>query len=78
MNSIMKVRYLWIEIFSYLDPVDIFECDHVCKFFRKILSTNNEIIKDLFSVYFFISGYHLKWYSERIKLLKIEKLVIDD
>ncbi|KAM3141028.1 hypothetical protein pb186bvf_006829 [Paramecium bursaria] len=78
MNSIMKVRYLWIEIFSYLDPVDIFECDHVCKFFRKILSTNYEIIKDLFSVYFFISGYHLKWYSERIKLLKIEKLVIDD
>ena len=59
MNLKLRVGYLWIKIFSYLEPIDIFECDHVCRSFRSILSSNNDMIKDLFSVYFYISNYHL-------------------
>ncbi|KAM3141027.1 hypothetical protein pb186bvf_006828 [Paramecium bursaria] len=78
MNQIMTGYYNWIKIFSYLSPDDIFSCDHVCQQFRNILSSNYDQIKVIFEDYTYKSLYHLNWYTNRIKLIKIQRINIMD
>ena len=74
--NLMKSTYCWMQIFSYLTDRDIYHCDHVCQFFRDILSTDNQMVKKMFETYKNYTVDHYFWYLFKISDLKIEKLKV--